>query len=103
MASSATCTDGTAACKAGSSRFGEVQNVAMLPGAISPVVGEKGSSVMVALDSKTVGDSMTIERSHTAESTFSGLAGMTTGVGRSIGISLNGDDSGGAKPSKERI
>ncbi len=93
MASSATCTDGTAACKTGSSKLGDVQNVAMLPGAISPVVGENGSSVMVALDSKTDGDSITMDRSHTAESTFSVLAGMTTGVGRSIGMGLGGYDS----------
>jgi hypothetical protein len=34
-----------------------------------------------------------MDRSHTAESTFSVLAGMTTGVGRSIGMGLGGYDS----------
>jgi len=75
----------------------------MLPGAISPVVGENGSSVMVARDSEMVGDSMTMERSHTADNTFSGSAGMTTGSGSAIGIALSGDDSNGAESGEKGI
>lgn len=85
--------DGTAACNAGSSKFGDVHEVAMLPGAISPVVGENGNSVMVARDSETDGDSITMDRSHTADKTFSGVAGMTTGDGSGIGMALGGYDS----------
>lgn len=103
MASSATCTEGTAACKAGSSRFGEVQKTAILPGAISPVVGLKGSSVIVARDSKTDGDSMTMDRSHTADNTFSGTAAMTTGSGSSIGMALVGDNSDSAKTGEKGV
>jgi hypothetical protein len=44
-----------------------------------------------------------MDRSHTAESTLSGLAGMTTGVGRSIGMALGGDDSDGTKPGKQGV
>lgn len=50
---------------------------------------QNGSSVMVARDSKTDGDSITMDRSHTDENIFSGVAGIINGSESAIGIKLN--------------